>query len=298
MPEKVTEIIIPLVGISTGQRNPRAIYDPLSVKVLSGFGPIVTQRASNVEPGGALSQAALLCLMPEFVETTPVDGLTATSVSLLKVRDEYVNHWFADMTLCGHNVVLGPYAPEDRELALREEVAWLREHNIPVCEPCITQSKPTGRCSSETPVYAHVSRQPNLQITRRAVPPLTDRQWWDVDFKSLEGEIYKYAEDMAADTAIELLNGLMRGGPHNDLDTDRLYDQRYPVANRLLVEGLRQCVLYGFSGWRITENTYETVVHTAPSPSCQDSVRRVQRVVVEFHDDSAEVLFHDFAAAR
>lgn len=93
----------------------RAIYSPAAADLLTGAGKLCTQRASHVEPGRELSAAAVavLQLAPETL------------------REKYGDHWFADMSPCGHPVVLGPFAPNARDAALRAEVQFLLQHNLP-----------------------------------------------------------------------------------------------------------------------------------------------------------------------
>ncbi len=133
---KRTRIIIPRDGISTGAQQPRAVYDPMSHKVLSAMGTVSTMRASHVEVGRDLSQDAL-----EFLANSSDPAYAAYIIdgSLgqpYKILDEYAEHWFADMTPTGQHFVLGPYAPAERDKALQEEVAWLQAHNIPTCAEC------------------------------------------------------------------------------------------------------------------------------------------------------------------
>lgn len=149
---KPTRIIIPRDGIAAGTQQPRAVFDPLSRKVLEAIGTVSTQRASNVETGHELSQAALRCIEPEYAEQIGATPGVLIVGDVFKIKPEFAEHWFADMTPCGHHVVLGPYPPGDREVALREEVAWLQKHNVPVCQACTAsvhhQDKPTERTSS------------------------------------------------------------------------------------------------------------------------------------------------------
>lgn len=119
-----TEIIVPRDGIASGTQQPRAVHDPLAVRVLSVIGQTTTVRASEVEPGSALGQTALGLLVPRGHAVVAAGGG-------YRIKPEYANHWFADMQPCGVLVVLGPWPPADREQALREESAWLRQHRIP-----------------------------------------------------------------------------------------------------------------------------------------------------------------------
>lgn len=124
-----TRVIIPLTGIASGQQQPRAVYDQMSSKIISALGKVETTRASNVEPGSNLNQIALKCLSSEY---TAID----LQHDVVHIREEFASHWFADMTPSGHAVVLGPYLPDQRDQALKDEVAWLQKHNVPVCEAC------------------------------------------------------------------------------------------------------------------------------------------------------------------
>lgn len=137
MTEKKTRIIIPRDGIASGETGPRAIYDPVSSKMLSQLGTTKTNRASHVEPGSGLSAGALLVMANDFKQHVLIDNrpylLGANGpIPNLSIKSEFASHWFADMTPCGHNVVLGPYPPDARDTALAEEVKWLHAHNIPV----------------------------------------------------------------------------------------------------------------------------------------------------------------------
>ena len=136
MPEKPTRIIIPKTGIATGESQPRAVYDPMSSKVIGALGQVETMRASHVEPGSALSRDALELLYPDFAEREEDHPRT------LVIKREYASHWFADMTPTGHDTVLGPYDPDQRDQALADEVKWLHEHNIPTCGPCTEGGAP------------------------------------------------------------------------------------------------------------------------------------------------------------
>lgn len=135
--EKKISVIIPRDGIATGETGPRAIYDEISSKLLSTLGKTETRRASHVEPGSGLSAEALLIMANDFKQHVLVDNrpyLIAANgpIPNLSIKPEFASHWFADMTPCGHNVVLGPYPPDARDTALAAEVAWLQEHKIPV----------------------------------------------------------------------------------------------------------------------------------------------------------------------
>lgn len=138
--KKSHKIIIPKKGIATGSNNPRAVYDPVTSAVIGALGTTETQRASHVEPGSGLSQEAFRAL-----STTRVDVINlATSTSKKhSIKSEFSSHWFADMTPTGHDVVLGPYPPDQRDQALADEVKWLHEHNIPTCGTCTEKKEDT-----------------------------------------------------------------------------------------------------------------------------------------------------------
>ncbi len=134
IPPMKTRIIIPLANISTGTTQPRAIHDPLSHSLLSAVGDTTTRRASNVETGKDLSQAALRIVW-EYGHATQhhdeSEAITGEACPQYKIKPEYREHWFADMTPCGKHVVLGPFDPGKREQALQSEVTWLQDHDIP-----------------------------------------------------------------------------------------------------------------------------------------------------------------------
>ena len=92
--------------------------------MLEALGETKTHRVSHVEPGSGLSPEALQSLT---VCTMYWEGQ-------LIIQQAYENCWFADLTPTGHDVVLGPYGPEERDGALAAEIRWLREHNLPAPE--------------------------------------------------------------------------------------------------------------------------------------------------------------------
>lgn len=68
------------------------------------------------------------------------DDLAAVTKELGKATTRRASHvepsdggWTADLAPVG-GPVLGPYVT--RQEALDREVEWLREHGIPICEPC------------------------------------------------------------------------------------------------------------------------------------------------------------------
>ena len=124
---KVTKIIIPGKIHSQGEQ-PRAIYSEATSKIMEALGNTETTRASHVEPGSELRQEALTILFRNgFAKHAEID------TPHYEILDEYKSHWFADMTPSGHDIVLGPYPPEARDIALKEEVEWLHLHKIPSC---------------------------------------------------------------------------------------------------------------------------------------------------------------------
>lgn len=196
MSGKPIRIIIPQSGISTGEQNPRAVYDPMSHNVLAAIGQTSTMRASHVDAGKDMSEAALEALRQ--TQTLPcaccvvVDGPTI-------INPVYAEHWFADMTPTGHNVVLGPYPPGDRDRALQEEVEWLHAHNIPVCQSCTySQDKPTGRTSSADPELQHVPVPdgPNIQFTRVRFKVPENQEFGTIDFSKAEAAVISHMRRM------------------------------------------------------------------------------------------------------
>jgi len=131
---KPTKIIVPRNGIHDGSQEVRAVYDAGVAKMLPAVGAVTTVRASHVEPGAALSQAALSHLGYEYAEI-----VAGTQWQILQ---KYASHWFADMTPTGHDTVLGPYNPDQRDTALETEVNWLHAHNIPTCSSCTANPTP------------------------------------------------------------------------------------------------------------------------------------------------------------
>lgn len=198
---KPTRIIIPLSGIAAGTQQPRAVFDPLSRKVLEAIGTVSTQRASNVETGHELSQAALRCIEPTHAEQIGATPGVLVVGDVFCIKPEFAEHWFADMTPCGHLVVLGPYPPGDREVALREEVVWLQQHNVPVCQTCMTspysQHKPTGRTSSQDPEMQFIL--PNVQHLRVPFPKIERQILAECDFSAVEQQVRDHYRTEVAD---------------------------------------------------------------------------------------------------
>jgi len=133
---KKFNIIVPRDGIASGQQQVRAIYSGDAAKILGAIGKLSTIRASNVEPGKALSQAALLALNQCNAQLIPPAVIEGDDGTGYKIHPIYEECWFADMTPCGHAVVLGPYGSDERDTALADEVEWLKAHNMPVCTDC------------------------------------------------------------------------------------------------------------------------------------------------------------------
>lgn len=176
---KPTKIVIPRNGIGTGDQAVRAVYDPLSSKILSQLGQVETTRASHVEPGSQLSQDALSVLGYGFASI--VEG------NKWQILPEFASHWFADMTPTGNEVVLGPYLPVERDKALTEEVDWLHAHNIPTCSTCTekqhaTKTLPQAR-ETESPRAKAAYQAMMHQYAGRDILDYTD---WEI-----EGNRYK-----------------------------------------------------------------------------------------------------------
>ncbi len=127
MTAKRERIIIPRAGITTGEAQPRAIYSGITQKVLSAVGQTETRRASHVEPGGSLSKEALDAIYPDYSEREE-DKMNTE----LQIKPEFTSYWFADMTPVEPGLVLGPFAPEDRDKALAAEVKWLEDNGLPI----------------------------------------------------------------------------------------------------------------------------------------------------------------------
>lgn len=117
---------IQIVIGSTG--TARAIHSgPVMNLVGDVASTIKTARASDVEPGSDLSEGSL-------------QALTAQSFGYLtkRVDDKYrilpglENHWFVDLSKSGVPVILGPYPPDARDLALKAEHDVLTALGIPV----------------------------------------------------------------------------------------------------------------------------------------------------------------------
>jgi len=187
---KTTTIVVPLRGIASGENQPRAIYDQFSSRVMKALGTVTTARASHVEPGSELSDKAVANLNAAFVYKDD-EGVT-------RIKPEYASHWFADMSPTGIDVVLGPFQPDQRDLALAEEVAWLRRHHVPVCASCAdkqhTEVTPTGRfVTDKLPPYA----EPNTQHCAEN-PALRLQELANIDYSQLELRVLAEARLEAA----------------------------------------------------------------------------------------------------
>lgn len=135
------QIIIPRDGIATGEQKVRAIYSPLTASLLGALGETDMRRASHVEPGAELSDAAIQWLIQNGIATEQTThhaqklcwrmwtAIGVCSNGMCRVVDK----WWADL-LPVDGPVLGPF--DTNTEALAAEVVWLKEHNIPICGPC------------------------------------------------------------------------------------------------------------------------------------------------------------------
>lgn len=200
--KKPTRIIIPRTGIATGESGPRAVYDQTSSKVMAALGKTATMRASHVEPGSALSNDALVVLRDTKADCVSQGVFKPGGVGVV-ISPHYESWWFADMTPTGHNVVLGPYPPDQRDTALAEEVKWLHEHNIPVCGPC--RESPTGRLPTQDPAPQFLRRKPNLQhLPEGAELPRfeTAELTVELDFSGVEKRVLDHYRRQILDTMV------------------------------------------------------------------------------------------------
>jgi hypothetical protein len=110
----------------------RHIHSDELTAMTAELGDQTIRRASNVEPTSELSPLAVLTALggepPKDAANYAVSHATTESY-----RERLPAAWWADMYPVG-GPVLGPFGT--RQLALDEEVKWLREHNIPTCETC------------------------------------------------------------------------------------------------------------------------------------------------------------------
>ncbi len=128
------QIIIPRDGITTGEQKVRAIYSPLTASLLGALGETAMRRASHVEPGAELSEAAIEWLYTAGVIETSVAGPSWNwGYRVVASKQNIRKKWWADL-LPVDGPVLGPF--DTNTEALEAEVVWLKEHNIPICGPC------------------------------------------------------------------------------------------------------------------------------------------------------------------
>lgn len=130
------QIIIPRDGIATGAQKVRAIYSPLTANLLGVLGETDMRRASHVEPGAELSDAAIAWLLQHEVGKEDVHHHASKQCWRVWVHNgtrRLVDTWWADL-LPVDGPVLGPF--DTNTEALAAEVVWLKEHNIPICGPC------------------------------------------------------------------------------------------------------------------------------------------------------------------
>lgn len=130
------QVVIPRAGIAAGEQKVRAIYSPLTASLLSAMGETEMRRASHVEPGSELSDAALAWLLTNKTATEQVSHHAAKLCWRMWTsngRCRVVDKWWADL-LPVDGPVLGPF--DTNTEALEAEVVWLKEHNIPICGPC------------------------------------------------------------------------------------------------------------------------------------------------------------------
>lgn len=128
------QIIIPRDGIATGEQQVRAIYSPLTASLLGALGETAMRRASHVEPGAELSEAAITWLYNAGVIETSVAGPSSNwGYRVVASKQNIRKQWWADL-LPVDGPVLGPF--DTNTEALEAEVVWLKEHNIPICGPC------------------------------------------------------------------------------------------------------------------------------------------------------------------
>lgn len=128
------QIIIPRDGIATGEQKVRAIYSPLTASLLGALGETAMRRASHVEPGTELNEAAIARLYTDGVIETSVAGPSSNwGYRVVRTKQNINKKWWADL-LPVDGPVLGPF--ETNTEALEAEVVWLKEHNIPICGPC------------------------------------------------------------------------------------------------------------------------------------------------------------------
>ncbi len=154
------ELIIPL-----GANKPiRGIHSPETQQMAEALGSVSINRASHVEPGSNLSQAALEWIYtqqcqdngPCYVRWTKV---AATGQPPVAIHSDYANKWFADCLPVG-GPVLGPFnTPEE---ARTTEVKWLKDNNVPTCHDCADKDINRFRTQIE-PITEPVLTEEDLQ---------------------------------------------------------------------------------------------------------------------------------------
>lgn len=130
------QIIIPRDGITDGSQRVRAIYSPAVATMLGALGETDMRRASHVEPGVELSDAALQWLLQHKAATEDTQHHAQKlcwRMWTINGTCRVVDKWWADL-LPVDGPVLGPF--DTNTEALEAEVVWLKEHNIPICGPC------------------------------------------------------------------------------------------------------------------------------------------------------------------
>lgn len=127
-------IIIPRAGIASGEQRVRAIYNPATAPMFEALGESELRRASHVEPGSELKEAAISWLCDAGVIEPSASGpSTSWGYRVKQTKQNIRKKWWADLLPVG-GPVLGPF--DTNTEALDAEVNWLKEHNIPICQPC------------------------------------------------------------------------------------------------------------------------------------------------------------------
>lgn len=196
--ERRTKIVIPRDGITTGEQQVRGLDTQITNKVVNALGGKKTiTRASNVEPGSGLSNAALDYLW-KFRDDVKI---IKDPYQMLEPLD---TKWFADL-LPVNGPVLGPF--DDRQAALAAEEAWLHEHHIPVCQPCrqpplaeFMQTWKTGRSSNAAPEIQRLpSPFPNVHTLSRPIPAMSPELLVRMDFSGVEARMLQEGRLVVAD---------------------------------------------------------------------------------------------------
>jgi len=189
---KKHKIVFPRDGIATGEAQPRALYTPLTDRLIGCLGEKTTQRASHVEPTSELSAAARDWIKTHAAEEGYDITVNDEPGKLRLVDDQYMyaiwaNAWWADLTPVG-GPVLGPL--DTRESALDAEETWLHAHNIPYCRPCA--DSPTGRPPSSGPNFQFLSEK-HGPVDMSAAEAIT------FDFSSFEETVLNYYREQVAE---------------------------------------------------------------------------------------------------